>query len=129
MPAVATRWRVARHDEEDRRGKPCLATIPGVSCGVKYVFLHIPKNALHSALEEAKRVLQSDGIFYLGVYGGRDFEGYLKCTDYNNDDRFFAFYEFNAYQGILEKFYTVLDTRQVQLSEELVLHAFLLKNQ
>ncbi|MCI5146162.1 MAG: class I SAM-dependent methyltransferase [Candidatus Electrothrix sp. AR3] len=89
-------------------------------------FSHIPKDELRSALREAQRVLQSDGLFYLGVYGGEDFEGYLK-KDYYNDERFFAFYPFNEYQSILEEFYTVVNAREVKLSDELMFHAFLLK--
>ncbi len=91
-------------------------------------FMHIPKNALRSALEEAKRVVKPDGLLYMGVYGGKDFEGHLK-KDYYEDERFFSFYCFNDYIRILEQFYVVQDARQIQLSDEVMFHAFLLKNE
>lgn len=91
-------------------------------------FLHIPKNSLSKALEETRRVMKSDGLFYLGVYGGKDFEGFLKWKDYYDAERFFAFYEFVDYKRNLEVFFSIVDAREVPLSDDLIFHAFLLRS-
>ncbi len=91
-------------------------------------FLHIPKKDLNRALEETRRVMKASGLFYLGVYGGRDFEGYLKWKDYYDAERFFAFYEFKEYERKLKNFFSIVDAREVPLSSDLVFHAFLLRN-
>jgi len=90
-------------------------------------FLHVPKRDLTPALEETKRVLSPGGLFYLGVYGGREYEGYLKWTDYSNVERFFSFYMFDEYMSILERLYTIVDAREIYLSDELIFNAFLLR--
>ncbi len=90
-------------------------------------FLHISKSDLQKALEEAHRVLMPKGLFYLGVYGGKDFEGNMKWKDYYDEERFFAFYEFINYKSILGRFFTIVDAREIPLSVDLLFHAFLLK--
>lgn len=90
-------------------------------------FLHVPKRNLSQALEETKRVLSPGGLFYLGVYGGWEHEGYMKWTDYSHVERFFSFYRFDEYMSILERFYTVVDSCEISLSDELIFHSFLLR--
>ncbi|BCB03622.1 class I SAM-dependent methyltransferase [Bacillus sp. KH172YL63] len=54
--------------------------------------LHVPKDELPIILNEIKRVLAPNGLFYMGVYGGRDFEGTWR-EDHYVPKRFFSFYE------------------------------------
>lgn len=90
-------------------------------------FLHIPKNDLTRVLQGVRRVLRDGGLFYLGVYGGKEFEGNLKWTDYDAEERFFSFYELENYLTILRSLFTVRQSREVRLKEDLTYHAFLLE--
>jgi SAM-dependent methyltransferase len=54
--------------------------------------LHVPKDNLLEVLRNVESVLQPDGIFYLGLYGGYESEGIWKNDSYR-PQRFFAFYE------------------------------------
>lgn len=90
-------------------------------------FLHIPKKDLPGVLTGVRKVLRNGGLFYLGVYGGKEFEGNLKWTDYDAEERFFSFYELEHYLRILTPIFKVRQSREVRLKEELVYHAFLLE--
>jgi len=61
-----------------------------------------------------------------GVYGDRDFEGKLRWTDYNAEERFFAFYMFEDFKRILESIFRVIDARVINIKEDLIFHRFLL---
>ncbi|TMV47231.1 class I SAM-dependent methyltransferase [Paenibacillus mesophilus] len=58
----------------------------GLNC-----LLHVPKSELRRSLEEIRRVLKPDGLFYMGVYGGPDSEGIWEKDSYE-PKRFFAMY-------------------------------------
>lgn len=90
-------------------------------------FLHIPKQDLPKVLDGTRRILRTGGLFYLGVYGDRDYEGKLRWTDYNGEERFFAFYMFEDYKKILESVFKIKDARVIKLKEDLIYHAFLLE--
>lgn len=53
--------------------------------------LHVPKAELPGVLREIRRVLKPDGLFYMGVYGGKDSEGVWEKDSYE-PKRFFAMY-------------------------------------
>ena len=52
-------------------------------------FLHLSKSEIPSALENVRVVLQPGGLFYLGLYGGFDFEGIWEEDAYT-PKRFFS---------------------------------------
>lgn len=60
--------------------------------------LHTPKKVLPDVLEGIRRVMKPGGLFYLGVYGGVDFEG-IREEDRHEPKRFFSFWED---RGLLE---------------------------
>lgn len=53
--------------------------------------LHAPKQDLPMVLQTLRRLLKPDGLFFMGVWGGGDFEGTL-LTDNYIPKRFFSFY-------------------------------------
>ncbi len=53
--------------------------------------LHVPNADLPEVLRAVRTVLKPGGLFYLGVYGGRDFEG-IKADDRCDPPRFFSFF-------------------------------------
>ncbi|MFD1336723.1 class I SAM-dependent methyltransferase [Oceanobacillus iheyensis] len=68
--------------------------------------LHITKEDLPRALHEIKRVLKPNGIFYMGVYGGKDSQGVWEKDTYN-PKRFFSFYLDEQIQDVVEKVFNV----------------------
>ncbi|QOR68332.1 class I SAM-dependent methyltransferase [Cytobacillus suaedae] len=69
--------------------------------------LHVPKKELEDILAGIKRVLKTDGYFYMGVYGGRSSEGIWE-DDFYEPKRFFSFYTNEELIAILKKYFTVI---------------------
>ncbi|PTM58779.1 class I SAM-dependent methyltransferase [Desmospora activa] len=72
--------------------------------------LHLPKREWNSMLAEIRRILAPGGLFYLGVYGGRDSEGIWE-EDHCNPKRFFAFHTNDALCERVEQYFHILDFR------------------
>ena len=53
--------------------------------------LHVPKHDLPAVLQALRQVLRSGGLFYLGLYGGIDFEG-VWPDDQHEPKRFFSYH-------------------------------------
>lgn len=51
--------------------------------------LHVPKADFRDVLESVQRLLKPNGLFYLGQYGGNDFEG-VHEDDHYRPQRFFS---------------------------------------
>lgn len=51
--------------------------------------LHVPTNTLPLVLEKLRSLLCPDGLFFLGVYGGKEVEG-IHENDWHQPPRFFA---------------------------------------
>jgi SAM-dependent methyltransferase len=52
--------------------------------------LHVPKRDLPRALKTIRAVLRPEGLFHLGVYGGKEHEG-VWPEDHHEPKRFFSF--------------------------------------
>ena len=52
--------------------------------------LNLPKTELPLVLREIRRVLKADGLFFLGVYGGFDFEGIWEKDFISPNDSFLS---------------------------------------
>jgi SAM-dependent methyltransferase len=66
--------------------------LPPNSFGAVYAMnclVHVPKSQLRGVLEGISRVLRPGGFFYLGLYGGREFEGVSDIDDFE-PKRFFS---------------------------------------
>ncbi len=78
--------------------------LPPVSYDAVYAMnslLHLPKKDLPTVLDNIKRVLKPGGLFFLGVYGGIDSEGYHD-DDVYEPKRFFALYSDDNLKQILD---------------------------
>jgi SAM-dependent methyltransferase len=53
--------------------------------------LHVPKHDLPAVLDRMRLMLKPGSLFYIGVYGGRDWEG-IAPFDWHNPKRFFSYY-------------------------------------
>jgi SAM-dependent methyltransferase len=66
--------------------------------------LHVPKVNLPSVLQEIKRVLKPNGLFYMGVYGGQDSEGIWE-GDFYEPKRFFSFFQDEELREVLSQYF------------------------
>ncbi|MEK3889844.1 class I SAM-dependent methyltransferase [Bacillus sp. FSL K6-3431] len=68
--------------------------------------LHVSKEDIKSVLNEIKRVLKPSGLFYMGVYGGENYEGIWEEDSYI-PKRFFSFYEDESIKQLLSEFFSI----------------------
>jgi len=74
--------------------------------------VHVPKSQLPEVLAGVSRVLRPDGLFYLGLYGGREFEG-IWDSDYYEPKRFFSHYPDEDLRGVIVKFFDLHSFRRI----------------
>jgi ubiquinone/menaquinone biosynthesis C-methylase UbiE len=79
--------------------------------------LHAPKVELPDVLREIDRVLNDNGLFYMGVYGGYDFEGIWEDDTYE-PKRFFSFFTDEHLRQALEETFQVYSFKHVPLGAE-----------
>ena len=92
-------------------------------------FLHLPKSEFPTALENVRAVLRADGLFYLGLYGGFDFEGIWEEDSYT-PKRFFSLYTDEDLKKNLADFFDILYFKHISLGEDRrPFQSFILRNQ
>lgn len=74
--------------------------------------LHLPKKELPIVLDNIRKVLKPNGLFFLGVYGGYDFEGIWE-TDSYNPKRFFSFHSDEKLKQIVTKSFELLSFKRI----------------
>lgn len=83
--------------------------------------LHTPKKELSLVLTNVHRVLKPKGFFYLGVYGGNEFEGVWQ-EDWAEPKRFFAYYTDKALLEIVTDVFELVYFRQVVVERGVGFH-------
>ena len=83
--------------------------------------LHVPKDDFRLVLQSIQGLLKAGGVFYLGVYGGRDFEG-IWLEDTYSPKRFFSFHTDEQLKEIAAEFFEILGFKVIQLDGEADLH-------
>lgn len=83
--------------------------------------LHLPKHDLPGVLDEIRGVLAPDGLFFMGVYGGRDFEGVWE-EDFYRPRRFFSFHIDQAMAEIVSSHFEVVSFDVIETDEKDGLH-------
>jgi len=71
--------------------------------------LHVPKSDLPQVLNEINAVLHSNGLFYMGVYGGQDTEGEHIEIEISDTPRFFAFHSKSYLKKVLESHFSIIE--------------------
>lgn len=89
--------------------------------------LHIEKKDFPLVLEEIKGVLNPDGIFFLGVYGGEDFEGIWEQDKYI-PHRFFSFYTDEEIKEKVKKYFNIIDFKTIETGGRYHFQSLILKN-
>jgi SAM-dependent methyltransferase len=78
--------------------------------------LHVPKAKLDEVLQEIRRVLKPDGLFFCGVYGGQETEGIWE-KDFYEPKRFFSMFHDEAIIKVVERRFQVEDFHTVDMGQ------------
>ena len=90
-------------------------------------FLHLPKDEFQVALENVRNVLRPAGLFFLGLYGGYEFEG-IRENDYYSPKRFFSFHSDENLKKILANTFEILYFKRIEfVQSELGFQSTILK--
>ena len=68
--------------------------------------LHVPKRSIDKIFNGIKRVVKPGGLFYLGLYGGENFEGIWQ-EDFYEPKRFFSYYEDDKLKELIQKHFRI----------------------
>ena|SRR5215213_735215 len=74
--------------------------------------LHLPKTELPIVLQNIKRILKANSMFFLGVYGGYDFESIWEKDSYT-PKRFFSFHSDEGLKQVVAESLTLLSFKQI----------------
>lgn len=77
--------------------------------------LHVPKKDLPTILQRLHGLLKPNGLFYLGIYGGQDFEG-IHEADQHEPKRHFSLYLNEQIQVIVGRFFTPVYFQAIPLT-------------
>lgn len=73
--------------------------------------LHVPKADLQDVLRNISAVLNQNGIFFMGVYGGKDSE-HEWANDICDIPRFFSFYSPDKLKAVLQDVFEIISFKQ-----------------
>jgi SAM-dependent methyltransferase len=79
--------------------------------------LHVPKSDLPAILQRLHGLLKPGGLFYVGVYGGQDFEGIYEA-DEHEPKRLFSLYTHEQIQEVAGRFFTPVYFRAIRLTSD-----------
>ena len=86
--------------------------------------LHVPKLDLDHVLNEINLVLEKDGLFYMGVYGGNDTEEEFTNSEVSDIPRFYAFHSEDFLKTILEKHFHIVNFTSFNIGGESEIDTF-----
>jgi SAM-dependent methyltransferase len=79
--------------------------------------LHVPRQDLPQVLRAIHGVLKPKGLFYLGLYGGREYEGVWPEDDYE-PKRFFCFHTDDQIRRVTTEVFELLRFKRIALEGE-----------
>lgn len=88
--------------------------------------LHVEKKNLSLVLEEIKKVLKPGGLFFMGVYGGKNSEGIFE-EDFYRPKRFFSFFTDEAIKELVSKYFQVISFERIETEGNLDFQAIVLR--
>lgn len=80
--------------------------------------LHVEKKNLGLVLEEIKKVLKPEGLFFMGVYGGKDSEGIYE-DDFYTPKRFFSFFTDEGIKEVVSKHFEIVSFESIETGGDL----------
>ena len=103
-------------------GRPVLALSEQERAAFDAVYalnclLHVPKADLPIVLGKIRQVLKPDGLFYMVLYGGSDWDGPLPSDRYE-PKRFFSFHTDEAIRQLTTQFFELLYFKRIPVDRE-----------
>jgi len=95
-------------------------SFPAGSFDVVYALnalLHLPRSEMPIVLRDVKRVLRSEGLFFLGLHGGREYEGIYPEDNYE-PKRFYCLYRDDQLQTIVGRAFEIVSFKTIRTSGE-----------
>jgi cyclopropane fatty-acyl-phospholipid synthase-like methyltransferase len=92
--------------------------------------LHVPKDDLRHVLKEIDSVLNANGLFYMGLYGGGDTEKEFVKIEVSETPRFFALHSERFLKEILQLYFDIIDFETLDIgsgSEIDIFHSITLR--
>ncbi len=83
--------------------------------------LHLTKVEFSIVLERINQLLKPAGLFYLGIYGGMNFEGVWE-EDHQEPMRFFSFFEDEQIKEEVEKVFDIRSFKCLDVDRKSSLH-------
>jgi len=80
--------------------------------------LHVPKSDLMNVLAGIDSVLNDNGLFYMGVYGGEDSE-HNWINDISETPRFFSYYTETRIREVLQGFFNIISFQQFDVGRNI----------
>ena len=90
-------------------------TFPANSFDAVYALnslLHLTKAELPTVLKKIDSILAPTGLFFMGVYGGYEFEG-IREDDQNDPKRFFSYFTDDHLQKVVSQVFDILSFRHI----------------
>lgn len=88
--------------------------------------LHIPKSEMTCVLKSIRNILNADGLFVLGLWGGDDFEGVWEQDRYE-PARFFMLYSQSTMLRLLMRVFQIEEYRRIPFGENQFFHKAVLR--
>ena len=88
--------------------------------------LHIPKSDLKKVLIGIESVLNENGLFYMGVYGGEDSEGYW-TNDISETPRFFSYYSESKIKEVLQSVFEIMAFTQFDVGRNIEFQSIIMR--
>jgi len=83
--------------------------------------LHLSKAEFPTVLSRINEIMKPSGLFYLGMYGGHDFEGVWEDDTYT-PKRFFSYYSDDHIQQLVATVFDILSFYHIMTSRQSNLH-------
>ncbi len=83
--------------------------------------LHLSKVELPGVLKAIHYILKPGGLFYVGVYGGTDFEG-VRMNDWADPPRFSSFFTDEGICEVVGEVFDILEFRKIVYQEDVDHH-------
>jgi SAM-dependent methyltransferase len=87
--------------------------------------LHLPKVEIPAILRQINALLTADGLFFLGVYGGYDYEGVWEADRYT-PKRFFSFFDDDHLTQEVTQVFELLSFERIYAAPDNPVHSQLL---
>ena len=78
-------------------------------------FLYVPKNDFLKVIKEIESILNLNGLFYMGLYGGNDIEKEMVFSDVSDVPLFFTFHSEDYLKFTLKEYFEIIGFEDINI--------------